>query len=124
MKYLFITVLLLALSLQGLAEKDYTDFVKSLKDKIGQAPFKGSAYNRLGYLVDTYGPRMWGSVALEQAIYDLASQANKVGFENLRLEEVKNFTKWVRGNESLTLYSPRPVPQKLGLIGLGSSISG
>ena len=67
---------------------------------------------------------MWGSAALEQVIYELASQANRIGFDNLRLEEVKNFTKWVRGNETLTLYSPRPFPQKLGIIGLGSSVSG
>jgi hypothetical protein len=40
---------------------------------------------------------MWGSVALEQVIFEVASQANKVGFDNIKLEEVKNFTKWVRG---------------------------
>ena len=67
---------------------------------------------------------MWGSVALEQAIFELASQANKLGFENLRLEEVKNFTKWVRGAEPLTLFDPRPFPQPLGVIGLGPSVPG
>jgi hypothetical protein len=67
---------------------------------------------------------MWGSVALEQVIYEMASQANKIGFENLKLEPVSNFTKWTRGSESLTLFDPRPSPQKLGVIGLGSSVSG
>jgi carboxypeptidase Q len=46
------------------------------------------------------------------------------GFDNIRLEPVANFTKWVRGVEQLTLYDPRPVPQKLELIGLGTSIAG
>ena len=124
MKYLLLALVLLALVCQGKAEKDYSDVVKTLKDKIGQAPWKHSAYERLAYIVDTYGPRMWGSVALEQVIYEMASQANKLGFDNLKLEEVKNFTKWARGKESLTLYDPRPFPQKLGVIGLGSSVSG
>ena len=97
MRYLLLALVVLALVCQGKAEKDYSGFVKTLKDKIGQTPWKHSAYERLAYIVDTYGPRMWGSVALEQVIYEMASQANKIGFDNLRLEEVKNFTKWTRG---------------------------
>ncbi len=50
--------------------------------------------------------------------------AHKEGFDNVHLEPVANFTKWVRGTESLTLYDPRPVPTKLNLIGLGTSVSG
>jgi hypothetical protein len=46
------------------------------------------------------------------------------GFENVRLEPVRNFTKWVRGNEELTLLSPRPNPQKLDVIAFGGSIPG
>lgn len=97
MKYLLLILVVIATITPGQAEKDYTDFVKDLKNKIGMAPWKHSAYDRLAYIVDTYGPRMWGSVALEQVIYQMASYANKIGFDNLRLEEVKNFTKWVRG---------------------------
>jgi hypothetical protein len=51
------------------AEKDYTDLVKSLQAKIKEAPFKGSSYDRLAYITDTYGPRMWGSSTLEQVIH-------------------------------------------------------
>lgn len=50
------------------AEKDYTDFVKSLQDKIKQPGFKGASYERLAYITDTYGPRLWGSTTLEQVI--------------------------------------------------------
>jgi hypothetical protein len=46
------------------AEKDYTDFVKTLQQKIKESPFKGSSYNRLAYITDSYGPRMWGSPVL------------------------------------------------------------
>ena len=45
------------------------------------------------------------------------------GFDNVHLEPVSNFTKWVRGRESLTLFEPRPFPQPLGVIGLGNTIS-
>ncbi len=49
-------------------EKDYTDFVKHLQQKITENPFKGEAYIKLAYLTDTYGPRMWGSDVLEAVI--------------------------------------------------------
>ena len=81
MKYLLATLVILALTLPAFSvEKNYTDFVNTIKTKIGQAPWKGASYDRLAYIVDTYGPRMWGSVTLEQVIYEMASQANKIGF--------------------------------------------
>ena len=110
----------------GCAEKDYTEAVKLLKSSIGDAggPFHHGAYNRLAYISDTYGPRMWGSQVLEMVISEIATMASNEGFDNVRLEPVRNFTKWVRGREQLTLFSPRPTPQKLSLIGLGGTIPG
>lgn len=107
-------ILLLVISL-ATAEKDYTDLVNLLKTKIADPKgiFRHSAYNRLAYISDTFGPRMWGSNALETVITTMAAMAKDEGFENIKLEPVKDFTKWVRGKESLTLYSPRPTPQKL-----------
>jgi hypothetical protein len=67
---------------------------------------------------------MWGSSVLEMVITELFSRAKKDGFDNVRLEPVANFTKWVRGHEELILHDPRPTPQKLGTIGFGRSISG
>ena len=58
-----LTVLVLLIN-STTAEKDYTDFVKSLQTKIKQSPFKGASYDRLAYITDTYGPRMWGSNVL------------------------------------------------------------
>jgi carboxypeptidase Q len=124
MKNLLVIVLLAIALAAKVQEKDYTDFVNDLSSKIKQAPFRHSAYDRLAYITDTYGPRMWGSMALEQVIYEMANMASKVGFDNVRLEQVKNFTKWVRGDESLTLYEPRPNPQPLSVTALGGSVSG
>lgn len=114
--------LLLAVVVQ--AEKDYTGFVNTLKDAIKKPEFKGASYRRLAEFSDTFGPRMWGSAVLEMAIENLRDQALRDGFDNVKLEPVTNFTKWVRGAESLTLYSPRTTPAKLEVIGLGHTVSG
>lgn len=50
--------------------------------------------------------------------------AQEEQFDNIRLESVSNFTKWVRVKESLTMTSPRPVATKLSLTALGGSVSG
>ena len=50
------------------AERDYTDFVKNLQEKIKLPAFKGASYERLAYITDSYGARMWGSSTLEQVI--------------------------------------------------------
>lgn len=71
---------MLLLAYASAAEKDYTDFVNDLSSKIKQGPWRHSAYDRLAYITDTYGPRMWGSMTLEQVIYEMASMASKVGF--------------------------------------------
>lgn len=48
------------------AEKNYTDVVKQLKKSIEDPKdvFYHSAYNRLAFISDTYGPRVWGSSVL------------------------------------------------------------
>lgn len=67
---------------------------------------------------------MWGSAVLEKVIQEMYKMAHQVGFDNIRLEAVKNFTKWVRVNEELYLHDPRPVVTPLKVIGFGGSISG
>jgi carboxypeptidase Q len=62
------------------------------------ASFKGKSYERLAYLSDTYGPRMWGSPILEMAIEEVRKMAVTEGFDNVRLEPVANFTRWIRKN--------------------------
>jgi carboxypeptidase Q len=50
-------------------------------------------------------------------------QADDAGI-TVSLEPVVDFTKWVRGKESLTLLEPRPYPTPLNVIGLGKSVAG
>lgn len=71
-------VLTISVMLIGLVscDTDYAAVVADLGNKIKQAPYKHSAWNRLAYLTDTYGPRMWGSAVLELAIKDMEKQAN------------------------------------------------
>ena len=70
MKNLFILVIVVIIFQLSLSdEKNYTSFVLDLQQKIQQKPWKYSAYDRLAYITDTYGPRMWGSITLEQVIY-------------------------------------------------------
>jgi carboxypeptidase Q len=126
MKILFIAIfsLLILSQVTVSAEKDYTDLVKFLQQKIKESPFKGSSYNRLAYITDSFGPRMWGSVVLEQVIHQMLNYAQEEQFDNIRLESVSNFTKWVRGKESLIMLSPRPTQTKLSLTALGGSVAG
>ena len=51
----------------------HAEAIKLIKDSVEDpsSEFHGSSFNRLAYLVDTYGPRLWGSQSLELAIQDL-----------------------------------------------------
>lgn len=64
MSKIWLLVLLISVAVQ--AEKDYTDVVKLLKTSMENqtGPFYHSAYDRLAYISDTFGPRMWGSQVL------------------------------------------------------------
>jgi carboxypeptidase Q len=52
------------------------------------------------------------------------SMAVDEGFDNVRLETVKDFTRWERGTEELWLHDPRPDPTRLKVIGLGGTVPG
>jgi hypothetical protein len=43
-------------------------------------------------------------------IDELIVMGNKEKFDNVYKDPVSNFTKWERGNETLTLFDPRPYP--------------
>ena len=79
MKKLLLVVSILLIIATVHSEKDYTDFVKKIKDSIEDKSsiFHHSAYERLAYISDTYGPRMWGSKALEQVIHEVFAMAHK-----------------------------------------------
>lgn len=95
-----------------------SDSVKQNKD------LKWKAYENTAYISDTYGPRLWGHKPLELALNHIKRMMEKDGFDNVRLEEIKDVPVWTRGNEYLILKSPRKVPFKIPMIGLGLSIGG
>jgi carboxypeptidase Q len=86
---------------------------------IEEARSTQAAWHRLAELTDTFGPRLAGSVNLEQAIEWAVTQMKKDGLENVRAEEVM-VPHWVRGRESLEIVSP--VPDRLVMLGLGNSV--
>ena len=125
--FLFFSAILVSVSMGNFLEsqKDYNEVVAAINAALNTDPLlKHSAYNRVAYLVDTFGTRLWGSDSLELAINEMYKEMVEEGFDNPRLEPVKNITHWVRGKERLMLLSPRPIPSEIPMIGLGLSVSG
>lgn len=98
---------------------NYSWVFQQVSDLVLNGELKGATYNYLGTFVDTFGPRMVGSNALEDSIDYLANFMNESGLENVHTEEAEVLL-WQRGNESLYLIEPRF--RQLALLGLGSSI--
>ena len=86
---------------------------------LGEALASDFAWQRLAELGDTFGHRLSGSQALEEAIDWAVEQMKKDGLENVRKEPVK-VPRWVRGQESLEIVSPRR--HTLTMLGLGNSV--
>jgi carboxypeptidase Q len=87
---------------------------------IDAALHDSAAWNRLALMTDTFGNRLSGSQALENTIDWVLAEMRKDGLENVRGEPVK-VPHWVRGEESLTLVSPRKTT--LRMLGLGGSVA-
>jgi len=125
-----ITLLLLVLcygifARTHLRSRDYTEVLKLLNDTMTSSnQFQNASFDRLAYVVDSFGPRLWGSDNLELALKYMRDAMIEEGFENVRLEPVPNITHWVRGEEKLTLFDPRPSPTKIPMVGLGQSVGG
>ncbi len=89
-------------------------------DRILQAAIADTlGWARLAYLVDTFGPRFSGTENLERALDWLLEQMRRDGLENVRGEPVM-VTRWVRGEESLELLTPRA--RRMPVLGLGGSV--
>jgi carboxypeptidase Q len=86
---------------------------------IGEAMSSPFAWNRLALIGDTFGHRLSGSRALEDAIQWAVAEMKKDDLENVHTEPVK-VPHWVRGHESVEITSPRPMP--LVMLGLGNSV--
>jgi carboxypeptidase Q len=86
---------------------------------IAAATRDSAAWRKLAYLTDTFGPRFSGTENLERAIDWMLAEMRREGLEDVRGEEVM-VPRWVRGEESAELVSPRR--QRLPMLGLGGSI--
>ena len=95
----------------------YTDASLSI---ISKALSDSTAYNRLAYLCDTFGPRLSGSKNLENAINWILKEMKKDGLVHVQGERVK-VPVWIRGQESITLL--KPFKKDLTMLGLGGSIA-
>ena len=78
-----------------------------------------SAWDRLALLTDTFGHRLSGSQALEDAIDWAADTMRRDGFDRVWKDPVK-VPKWVRGAEALELVAPRR--HRIPMLGLGMSV--
>lgn len=86
---------------------------------IGEALSSRFAWERLAELGDTFGHRLSGSQALEDAIQWAVAQMKKDGLENVHTEPVK-VPHWVRGQESIEITAPRR--HQMVMLGLGNSV--
>lgn len=77
------------------------------------------AWRRLAELTDTFGHRLSGTQALEDALQWAAEQMRADGLARVRLDPV-TVPRWVRGQEGATLV--RPSTQSLPMLGLGGSV--
>ena len=95
----------------------YRDVARQL---IEAAQADSSAFERLSYLVDTFGARFSGSANLEAAIDWILETMQADGLDNVHAEPVM-VPRWVRGKESVEMLAPRYKP--MAMLGLGGSIA-
>ena len=78
-----------------------------------------AAWERLAYLVDTFGPRFSGTQNLEDAIDWILEEMAADGLEDVHGDTVM-VPHWVRGEEHLEMLEPRQA--ELEILGLGGSV--
>jgi carboxypeptidase Q len=104
-----------ALHAQAITDRQRADANRLIDAALGDT----TAYARLADLTDRFGSRFSGSKSLEDAIDWILDRLRADGFANVRGEPAM-VPHWVRGQESVTLTSPRVAP--LHMIGLGMSV--
>lgn len=100
---------------------DLATTYRATADRIIDAALAGNdAWRKLEELCDGIGHRLSGSESLERAIDWAVNTLRRDGQENVRREKVM-VPHWVRGEESLTLLSPKRVA--IPILGLGGSVA-
>ena len=101
------------------AESIYDNYRFKANDIIEYAMKDSTAYNRLAFLCDMFGPRLSGSKNLEKAITWIMQEMKKDGLTGVEGQRVRVPT-WIRGEESITLL--KPFNKKMSMLGLGGSV--
>ena len=114
-KFISTVLFILTINANPIPEK-YQDIAERL---VAASLSDTSAYNRLAYLCDTFGPRLSGSKNLENAIDWILKEMEKDNLSNVHGEKVK-VPVWIRGKESAKLI--KPFVKDLSMLGLGGSI--
>jgi len=120
----YFTLILLILSLgyaspvpaQELDIENYRDAADAI---INEAMDGTDRFEYLTYFADKFGPRFSGTENLENSIDWILEELEKDGFDTVSTQEVM-VPRWVRGEESATLLSPRE--KDLPMLGLGGSV--
>lgn len=99
------------------AVSDYADDAGRL---VRAAMEDRTGWNRLAYLVDTFGPRISGSMALEKALDWMLEEMEQDRLDGVTAQPVM-VPHWVRGQESLEMLHPRQ--RVLPMLGLGGSVA-
>lgn len=113
-------ILALLVSATSLPAQSLTARYRATADRIIAESMKDSAaWNRIALLTETFGNRLSGSTALEQAIDWVMARMKEDGLDNVHAEAVM-VPHWVRGAESAEMLTPRRA--RLPMLGLGGSI--
>ncbi|XP_008546362.1 carboxypeptidase Q [Microplitis demolitor] len=98
---------------------NYQPIVNKIVNKAINGSFKGKTWMELSNFVDDFGSRFTGTDNLENAIDKIMERSRELGLENVHGDSAP-VPRWIRGNESATLISPRK--KNLKMLGLGYSI--
>ena len=84
MKIILIAAVMLS---DSFGESIKSKYVETSLKIISKSLTDSTAYDRLGYMCDTFGPRLSGSKNLENAINWILKEMNSDGLENVRGEK-------------------------------------
>ncbi len=101
------------------SDSEIAEYKAVTKQIIDSAREGNDSYLKLQELCDDIGHRLGGSESLEKAIDWAVQELEGDGHENVRKEGV-TVRKWVRGNESCEMLTPRPL--EISMLGLGGSV--
>ncbi|XP_034937785.1 carboxypeptidase Q-like [Chelonus insularis] len=97
----------------------YSPVVNQIINTAINGSFKGKTWHELADFVDEFGSRFTGTQNLENAIDYVLAKSRDLGLENVHGESAP-VPRWVRGQESATLLSPRE--KDIKMLGLGYSV--